>query len=485
MVVLLIVTWFAFSKDIPFTSGYRVTGTFSASTQLRVGDPVRVAGIEIGKVKTISPGPGDTQAVELELVRPDIQIHQDTTMRVRPRLLLEGSYYLELEPGSPSAPLLASRGVIPLSQTSTSVKADQIFGAFRRPSRESLKNVLHEFAIGLDHGGGKALGDASAQIAPALKYAAEVSGALQGTEPHDLSRLIAGAAATTSAFAQTHEQLADLVTQLNRTTGALASQDGALAASIGEFDGLMRETPATLDSFDRAAPPIVRFTDQVRPALRAARPVLGPADDLLEQARGLVRPGELPELIDLARPTLKELPRLTDRLDPLFSLVGPVTSCIGNRVVPLLRDEAPDGHLSTGRPIWQDLVHGLVGLASSTSSFDSNGSFLRTIGLAEERSVSLGSLPNVGDVVAALPDSPIGARPLWLGPGVDPPFRPDAKCADQDPVDLSSRDGMASINPIGATSSNSASTAGQPKASLGRVKDAIKDLTPKIVGGGR
>lgn len=480
IVALLVITWFAFSKDIPFTSGYRVTGIFSSSTQLRVGDPVRVAGVEVGKVKRISPGPGQTQAVEMELGRDDLAVHRDATVRIRPRLLLEGSYFVDLSPGSPSAPVLASSGVLPLSQSSTSVKADQIFGAFRRPSRESLRSVLHEFAIGLDNGGGKALGDASRQIAPTLKYTAQIAQALQGTEPHDLSRLIAGAAGTTAAFAESRDELADLATQLNRTTGALASQDDALAESISQFDGLMRETPRALSSFDRAAGPIQDFTAQIRPALRAARPVLPDAEDLVDQVRGLVKPGELPKLMDLASPTLRELPTLTDRLQPLFELVGPVTDCIGNKVVPVLNAKVPDGRLSTGRPVWQDLAHGFVGLASSTSSFDANGSFLRTVGLAEERSVSLGKLPGVGDVVGALPNSPIGARPLWLGPGVDPPFRPDEWCADQDVPDLSSRAGSPSIIGAGA---GSPARAPSPVAK-GQVRQAVQKLS-RALGGAR
>jgi hypothetical protein len=32
-----------------------------------------------------------------------------------------------------------------------------------------------------------------------------------------------------------------------------------------------------------------------------------------------------------------------------------------------------------------------------------------------------------------------GSRPVYLGPGQMPPFRPDAPCADQAPVDLTQR----------------------------------------------
>jgi hypothetical protein len=58
-----------------------------------------------------------------------------------------------------------------------------------------------------------------------------------------------------------------------------------------------------------------------------------------------------------------------------------------------------------------------------------------------ETSVTTGSLPGLG-TLAGLSSAPVtGARPLWLGPGVVPPFRPDVPCADSPVVDLSQRAG--------------------------------------------
>ena len=318
IVALALITWFGFTKDIPFTEGYRMQGVFASSTQLTKGSMVRVAGVDVGKVVEILAGPGTAQTVELEIQPEGLPVHEDATLRIRPRLLLEGSYYVQLEPGSPSAPKLAGGGIIPMSQTSTSVKADQIFGSFRRPARESLRNTLAEVATAFDDGGARSFGKASRDLSPAFRDVAIISEALLGRRPHDLSQLIEGSASTAAAFADHADELASLVTSANRVTGALAAESDSLSASIREFAGLVDETPAALDAIDRSIPPLRRFTSDLRPTLRNARPVLGPAADLLGQANHFVSAAELPRLLSVAEPTLKLLPGFERRLENLF-----------------------------------------------------------------------------------------------------------------------------------------------------------------------
>ena len=153
----------------------------------------------------------------------------------------------------------------------------------------------------------------------------------------------------------------------------------------------------------------------------------------------------------------------------------------------MLKSEVPDGRLSTGRPVWQDLAHGLVGLASASQTFDANGAFLRTIGMVEERTVSLGKLPGGGDLFANTSDPIIGTRPLWLGPGVDPPFRPDAPCTEQDPVDLRARTGAKYVGP---SQRNLIGTSDEPASELDldSLRKDLKELPEQVdvkSGGGR
>jgi hypothetical protein len=133
------------------------------------------------------------------------------------------------------------------------------------------------------------------------------------------------------------------------------------------------------------------------------------------------------------RSTLRDLPSLIDRLGTLLEVGKPVTDCLNTHGLPILTRQVPDGALSSGRPMWQDFAHSLVGLASASQNFDGNGYSLRYMGGGGTQSVSTGPLPLIGALVGSSPSSgPIlGARPVWLGPGVVPPFRPDQPCAAQ------------------------------------------------------
>jgi phospholipid/cholesterol/gamma-HCH transport system substrate-binding protein len=202
----------------------------------------------------------------------------------------------------------------------------------------------------------------------------------------------------------------------------------------------LRETPPALDALDRALPPTERFTAAVRPALRVAPPVLDQTSDTLVEARALLQPAELPELVDELQPAVDRLPVLVERLDELFPWVWAVVDCVRERALPVLYSEIDDGHLSTGRPVWQDLAHALVGLAGSTQSFEGNGMHVRyLVGLGSETVTTVA--PGLDVLVGRALSDEFGARPRWLGLNVDPPFRPDKDCRDQEAPDLDARTG--------------------------------------------
>src|SRR6059036_1623050 len=74
-----------------------------------------------------------------------LPIHDDATVTIRPRLFLEGNFFLDLRPGSPNAPDLSSGGDIPVSQTATAVQLDEILTSLQKSNRTDLKQVLHGY----------------------------------------------------------------------------------------------------------------------------------------------------------------------------------------------------------------------------------------------------------------------------------------------------------------------------------------------------
>lgn len=438
LVGVCIVVYFSFAKRVPFVHGYRVDAVFSNTSQLRKGSPVRIAGVDVGKVVRLGKGPGTTALVRLELKDSGLPIHQDATLRVRPRLFLEGGFYVELRPGSPTAPDLKDQGMIPLGQTSVPVQFDQVLTSLNHPTRDSIKRTITNLAQGLDNGAAKAFGDAAKPFTPALRDTAQVAQAARGIEQHDLSSLISSLSMITGTLAANDQALGGLVDALDTTSGALASEQANVRATVRGLDRLTRTATPSLLAIDRALPSVTRFASALKPSLPQTPATLRHTAALLRQVAPLARPAELPALLTRLDPTIRRLPTLSRRLRTLFPLVTAVSDCLQDRGIPVLKSTLDDGANSTGRPVWQDLVHSAVGLAGSSSDFDANGFGVRYIAAVGEQSIATGSLPGLGSLVGQGPKIE-GSSPKWLGNGVLSPFRPDAVCTDQAAPDLQAR----------------------------------------------
>jgi phospholipid/cholesterol/gamma-HCH transport system substrate-binding protein len=474
MLVLAAVVYFSFAKRIPFVEGYRVDGVFSNATQLRKGSPVRIAGVDVGKVVHIDKGPGTTAAIQMEFKDEARPIHQDATLRIRPRLFLEGGFYIELRPGSPSAPELADHGTIPLGQTSVPVQFDQVLTSLDRPTRESLRRTIDNLAQGTGDGAAKAFGDSAKAFTPALRDTAVVAQAARGIERHDLSHLVTSLSQITTTLAANDQQLGEMVGALNTTSGALASESGNLRAGIRQADVLARHAVPQLRAIDAALPSVERVAVALRPSLPGAPSTLRHVSALLAQVQPLVQPAELPALLTTLTPTVNRLPTLSRRLRKLFPLVTPVSDCVRDRVVPMLTTKINDGNLSTNRPVWQDLAHATVGLAGASQNFDANGPNVRYLAAAGDSTIATGSLPGIGRLVSLGPQIK-GSTPKWLGNGNLTPFRPDVACRDATPVNLQSR------TPFGAGATRSAQTARSTSSRLASRAIGVRDGSPSTL----
>ena len=53
LAMIVVGVYLGFTKDIPFTHGFRVKATFTSANSLRLNSPVRIAGVAVGKVKKV------------------------------------------------------------------------------------------------------------------------------------------------------------------------------------------------------------------------------------------------------------------------------------------------------------------------------------------------------------------------------------------------------------------------------------------------
>src|SRR5687767_12690515 len=129
VVVLLVVSYFAYTKANPFDDPYELNAVVRSANEMKARSPVRVAGVEVGKVTkvepiakdddSIVPGHEDESYAKITMRIDDeeaLPIKEDAELKIRSRIFLEGNYFVELRPGSPSAEELESGSTLPPNQ---------------------------------------------------------------------------------------------------------------------------------------------------------------------------------------------------------------------------------------------------------------------------------------------------------------------------------------------------------------------------------
>lgn len=454
LLLLLVGSWLNVTKDLPWSRGYEATLLFESRNDLVKGSPVRIAGADVGTVTGFEPGPGETAQVHVQLENEALPIRRDATAKIRPRIFLEGNYFIELRPGSPSEPELRDGGTIPVSQTERPVHFDQLLTTFDRDVRDMVGETFAELEKAARAGAARELQRTLPSLDPAFRGTAVAAEALRGRLPHDLSRAIAGIARTSEALGRDRPALGSLVSGFASTSAALADRQDELAATIRGLDRLTARAPADLRAIIDSGPQTRALVRELRPALREAPPTLDLTLPFLRQARGLLRDRELPALVRSTRPVVDSLASFAPvGARALGELADPV-SCLVDNAVPVLKSSVDDPPHTTDEPIYRELLYQMVGLTSASQNFDGNGFNTRYHGGAGDQVFSTGTVPGLGEQLFGTQAEPlIGSRPRFNGP--PPAFRPDAPCTEQQPTDLVAQTGPGGFEQTGARGTRS------------------------------
>ena len=445
----LAVTLYAFNQGLPFGHQFTAYAVVSNSFNVRGGDPVRIDGVDVGHVESVD-GDGRASRIQFTLDQSALPVHRDATLRIRARLFLEGSYYLQLNPGTPVAPSLPDGGTIPISHTSGPVQAYQVLSLFTGPVRRNLTVTINAFAQGfgppgagsLVQSGAAGLKSLAPELAPLFKDTALITQGLRGTAPFDLPRLLRSSASVTGTLARSSRQLVGLLGGLNVTSRALVSSDRARAHSVQGIDQTLRVAPRSLRAVDSALPAVNRLSRALDPSLVLAPPILDNLTSIVRRLAAVLGPGQRGPLLKSLRATFQELPSILTQLASAFPIGRQVTDCLSTHVLPILARKVPDGSLSTGHTVLQDFLHFLPGLAGATGSFDANGPYTRFLAGAGPDSLT-GSFAG-HSLISTIPPgggSLQGARPRWFGDLQPRDFRPDRRCTSQRLPSLASTTG--------------------------------------------
>jgi ABC-type transporter Mla subunit MlaD len=453
LVLIAIVTFLAFTKDIPFTKPYELKARFTNAPPIQKGQAVRIAGVDVGKVSKVEAVSGDSPAITVTMKLEDkaLPIHRDARVKVRPRIFFEGNLFFDIRPGTPGTPELASGSTIPASQTSAPVQIDQVLSTLTTDTRRDLQKLLVGYGGALNgkprpgedadqdsstkgETAGKSLND-SLQYSPgALRGGAVVNQALLGAEAHDLSRLIAGQQKVFAALDTHEESLKDLITNFNVTMGALASESTNLRATIRELPRVLEAANPTLDALNRAFPPTRAWALEMIPGVRETNATLVAGFPWIHQTRALLRPAELQGLVKELQPAVSDFARFTKGQVDLLPQLDSFNRCQLKVILPTGEARIDDGALSTGLKNYQEFFQAMVGLSGESGNFDGNGSYTRFQSAGGGYTVKT---PPVGRFVEGLfgsaQEPPLGTRPAR---GPKPPYRADAPCYKQTPPDL-------------------------------------------------
>jgi phospholipid/cholesterol/gamma-HCH transport system substrate-binding protein len=454
LLVVALATYFGFSKHVPFTHGFRVQAVFESANSIRPNSPVRIAGVNVGKVNSIAREPGtNASVVTMEIAGKGLPIHKDATARIRPRIFLEGNFFVDLQPGTPATPTIDDGDTLPVSQTAGPVQLDQVLTALQQDTRNDLKRLVKSLAVALtykpsrasDAGAGplargesaaESLNDSIRYGREALRGTAEVTDAFTGSQPHDLSRLIDGLHRTTEGLSRDEGRLQGLVTNLNTTMAATASQARNLRLSIRRLGPTLQAANGALDSLNAAFPNTRAFAREILPGVRQTAPTIDAAFPWIAQARALLGPDELQGLVQELSPATSDLARVVDTSVDLFPQADLTAKCLTQVVLPTGNVKIQDGPLSTGVENFKEFWYAMVGIAGEGQNFDGNGQYVRFQPGGGDQTVALGTAGgNVGDTLfgnAVI--KPLGSRPRF--PGRRPPYRPDVPCFTNRPPDL-------------------------------------------------
>jgi virulence factor Mce-like protein len=445
--VIALVSFLGFTKNIPFVNEpFEIKAAFRDSTGLKPNSPVRIAGVNVGKVTSVEPAGGGTRAAIVKMaINDDARpIHEDARAKIRPRIFLEGNFFVDLEPGTSAAEELDGDTTIPVQRTATPVQFDQVLKILRRDTRTDVRSALFELGETQRAGGAHAFRRTLPDQRAAYRYASVVQEALLGERPGDLGDWVRAQGVVAQALDRDPQALKDLIVAFDTTAAALADRDSELRAAVGELPRALRAALPAFDALNAALPSVRAFAAAARPAIRSTGPAVDALLPAVRQLRGLVSQAELKGLAADLRSAAPGLARLSRTSVPLLGQLRALSGCTSDVLVPTGNDKLQDSAFPSNGPVYEELAKWLPGVAGESRSFDANGSWFKVLGQGGAETFNLGN----GLFGTTL-------RPIV---GVNPPadrtrpsLQPDVPCETQQTPDLRSIPGQpppsAAANP--------------------------------------
>lgn len=374
VVAALLVALVLFRGD----GGYTVTAEFLNGGQLVPGNPVRVAGANVGTVEDLSISEDGEAVVRFTVDEEYAPLRRGTRAMIK-QTSLSGiaNRYIDLHLGPADGTEIEDGGRLNTNETVTAVEIDQFFSIFDPKTRQALKDTVKGSAE-LLRGRGQEINRSVKYLNPALSTGARLFRELSRDEPL-LERFLIDSGRFVNALATRRDDVRGLVSNANTTFRALGNQQAALAESVELLPPFMRRANTTFVNLRNALDDVDPLVDVSIPAVRRLGPFLDDARAFAADAEPTIRDlsltirrsGDANDLIEL----MDSFPALSRAaLDPRR-----VNGALRRGAFPEAEEALTDSSETFAllRPYTPDLV-GWFEDFSGTGAYDAAGGFSRS-----------------------------------------------------------------------------------------------------------
>jgi phospholipid/cholesterol/gamma-HCH transport system substrate-binding protein len=250
------------AQDLPLIGGGDTyTAAFSESGGLKVDDPVRIAGVRVGKVEKIELD-GDHVKVTFR-VKTDSQFGDQTGASIRVGTLL-GSMYLALEPAGTGQ--LDTGKEIPVTRTQSPYDVVQAFSG------------LAETAQQVD----------TDQLARSMTTLAD----LTRNTPEEFKAALSGVSRLSANIADKNSRINSLLTNLQRVSTVLHDRDQDIVDLMKQSDTLFQALVARRQAVHNLLVSTSTLSSELSALVRQSRADLHPALTQLDDVVGILNKNE-------------------------------------------------------------------------------------------------------------------------------------------------------------------------------------------------
>ena len=239
---IFVTVWLAslIGKVSFFSDNYVINAIFTDATGVLNGDPVKIAGVEVGKVTGFEVHGGEAR-VTLEL-QGDIEVPENVIADIKFRNLLGQRVVNLVRPEDSSGEMLEEGGTIPVENTRPALDLSVVFNNLRPLIQTTRPEDVNTVARAV------------------VKIFKGREGSLEG--------VLGNVGELTQTLADRDQRLARLVTKLNKVTTILNGQSGSIRTGVEEFadfmEGVAEVTPELERTVDQLTDASTRFGSIVR-----------------------------------------------------------------------------------------------------------------------------------------------------------------------------------------------------------------------------